>query len=118
MPAQSNFSRGQFASLKMSTTNAIGIAFTKETEALDAGNEDLADQLFAERMRLSMELSAIREAEIAYLNSAKGAAAAEKILKQQAEAARKTVKNMKNVTKVLDGLSKLVGILTKLAGLF
>lgn len=118
MTAMSSKSRGQFVSLKVAAANAIGAAYDRETEAIEAGDTATADAIYAERRRLEESLSAIRAAEIAYLNSPRGVAEAEALLQAQTAEAQRALKRLDALTTALDGLAKMLRIVTGLAGLF
>lgn len=118
MTTMSNKARGQFLSLKISAANAIGAAYDRETEAIQAGDNDTADQIYAERRKLENKLAEIRKAEIAYLLSEKGVHDAEAILQRQTEAAQRALKRLNGVATAIEGLASIVRIVTGLAALF
>lgn len=118
MTATTQKSRGQFNSIKLTVSNAIGQAYEMEVKAIDDGDTEAADAVFEERMALSNELSAIRKAEIAYLNSEMGVAEAEAVLVAETQRAKDTLSMMVTVNSALQGLATLSGLLTALAALF
>lgn len=118
MTAMTPKSRGQFSSMKLTLSNAIGQAYDMELKAIAEGDANSADSLFAKRKDLSAELSAIRQAEIAYLNSELGVAEAEAILVAQAQRAKDALAAMVTVNTTLQGLATLLGLFTALAAFF
>lgn len=118
MTATTPKSRGQFNSMKLTVSNAIGQAYEMEVKAIGEGNADTADALFEKRMALSNELSAIREAEIAYLNSEMGVAEAEAVLVAEAQRAKDALATMMTVNSALQGLATLLGLVAALAAFF
>lgn len=118
MTAMTVKSRGQFNSMKLSVSNAIGKAFDLEVKAIDDGDSASADALFEQRMALSSQLSAIRKAEIAYLNSEKGVEEAEAILVAEARRAKNALTTMMTVNSALQSLAVLLGLVTSLAAFF
>lgn len=109
--------RGQFQSLKSTTFNAMVRLFDQENEAHDAGDTALANQLFAERVRLRDELMEIRKAEIAFLSSARSLTQQITALDQAIARAKRGLRDMTRLNSALQGAAQVIGVLTGLVTL-
>jgi hypothetical protein len=118
MPQPNPTSRVQFNTLKIISTEAMADLNDRLREARADGNDALARDLIDAIRKLMDRMLEIRRAEIAYLNSTLADTTAMQRLQTAIRNADLGLKKMQDLATALEGASKLISVLTRLARLF
>lgn len=110
--------RVQFNTLKIICAEALADLSDRLTEAISERDEVLKRAIIDQMQALNGKVLEIRRAEIAYLNSTLADDAALKRLQGAIRSADAGLKKMQKLQTVLEGATKLLGVLSKLAKQF